>query len=133
MRDLFFVAFLLAVLTLGFRRPFLFVLVYVYIDTVAPQRLSYYLLNSLPLSMFVACLAFARLAALREEGRPSLQRPPGAFGAPARLQLLHDVERRLPDRGGGEMGLGVDLAGLRHLPSLDPAIEAPDRGACCCS
>lgn len=58
MRDLAFVFFLLAVLALGFRRPFLFVLVYAYIDTVAPQRLSYYLLNSLPLSMYVACLAF---------------------------------------------------------------------------
>ncbi|MGA9580366.1 MAG: putative O-glycosylation ligase, exosortase A system-associated, partial [Allosphingosinicella sp.] len=57
MRDLFFVGFLLAVLLLGLRRPFLFVLVYAYIDTVAPQRLSYYLLNSLPLSMYVACLA----------------------------------------------------------------------------
>src|SRR5687768_3704639 len=57
MRDLFFVAFLLAVLALGFRRPFLFVLLYAYIDTVAPQRLSYYLLNSLPLSMYVACFA----------------------------------------------------------------------------
>jgi probable O-glycosylation ligase (exosortase A-associated) len=59
MRDLAFVGFLLAILALGFRRPFLFVLVYAYIDTVAPQRLSYYLLNSLQLSMIVACLAFA--------------------------------------------------------------------------
>ncbi|HEU0097797.1 MAG TPA: putative O-glycosylation ligase, exosortase A system-associated [Allosphingosinicella sp.] len=59
MRDLAFVGFLLAILMLGFRRPFLFVLVYAYIDTVAPQRLSYYLLNSLPISMIVACLAFA--------------------------------------------------------------------------
>jgi probable O-glycosylation ligase (exosortase A-associated) len=59
MRDLAFVAFLVALIGLGFRRPFLFVLVYAYIDTVAPQRLSYYLLNSLPISMIVACLAFA--------------------------------------------------------------------------
>jgi probable O-glycosylation ligase (exosortase A-associated) len=59
MRDLAFVGFLLALLALGLRRPFLFVLVYAYIDTVAPQRLSYYLLNSLPLSMYVACFALA--------------------------------------------------------------------------
>jgi probable O-glycosylation ligase (exosortase A-associated) len=58
MRDLAFVAFLVGLLALGFRRPFLFVLVYAYIDTVAPQRLSYYLLNSLQLSLIVACLAF---------------------------------------------------------------------------
>jgi probable O-glycosylation ligase (exosortase A-associated) len=59
MRDLAFVGFLVALLGLGLRRPFLFVLAYAYIDTVSPQRLSYYLLNSLPLSMIVACLAFA--------------------------------------------------------------------------
>lgn len=58
MRDLAFVAFLVAMLGLGFRRPFLFVLLYAYIDTVAPQRLSYYLLNSLQLSLIVACFAF---------------------------------------------------------------------------
>jgi probable O-glycosylation ligase (exosortase A-associated) len=59
MRDYAFVVFLIGLIALGFRRPFLFVLVYAYIDTVAPQRLSYLLLNSLPLSMIVACLAFS--------------------------------------------------------------------------
>jgi probable O-glycosylation ligase (exosortase A-associated) len=59
MRDLAFVAFLVALLGLGFRRPFLFVLAYIYIDVVSPQRLSYYLINSIQLSMIAACLAFA--------------------------------------------------------------------------
>lgn len=45
MRDLFFVGFLLSLFALGLKRPFLFVLAYVYVDTVAPQRLSYYLLS----------------------------------------------------------------------------------------
>lgn len=58
-RDLALIGFLLALLALGLRRPFLFVLAYVYIDTVSPQRLSYYLLNSVQLSLIVACLAFA--------------------------------------------------------------------------
>jgi probable O-glycosylation ligase (exosortase A-associated) len=57
MRDLAFVAFLVALVGLGFRRPFLFVLAYAYIDTVAPQRLSYYLLNNVQLSLVVGCLA----------------------------------------------------------------------------
>ena len=57
MRDLAFVGFLLTLLALGLRRPFLFVLAYLYVDTVSPQRLSYYLLNSIPLSMIVASLA----------------------------------------------------------------------------
>ena len=59
MRDLAFVGFLAALLGLGFRRPFLFVLAYAYVDIVAPQRLSYYMLNSIPISMIVAGLAFA--------------------------------------------------------------------------
>ncbi|MEA3053493.1 MAG: hypothetical protein QOG72_2396 [Sphingomonadales bacterium] len=57
MRDLAFVGFLLALLGLGLKRPFLFVLAYIYVDTVSPQRLSYYLLNSIPLSMIVAGVA----------------------------------------------------------------------------
>jgi putative inorganic carbon (hco3(-)) transporter len=57
MRDLALVGFLLAILALGFRRPFLFVLAYAYVDILAPQRLSYYLLNSVPFSMIVAVLA----------------------------------------------------------------------------
>jgi probable O-glycosylation ligase (exosortase A-associated) len=57
MRDLAFVAFLMAFLALGFRRPFIFVLAYVYIDVVAPQRLTYFLLNSVPISLITVGLA----------------------------------------------------------------------------
>ena len=59
MRDLVFIGFLAAVLLLGVRRPFIFTLAYIYVDTVSPQRLSYHLLNSIPLSMIVAVLAVA--------------------------------------------------------------------------
>ena len=59
MRDLAFVGFLAALIALGFRRPFMFVLAYAYVDIVSPQRLSYYLLNSIPISMIVAVLAVA--------------------------------------------------------------------------
>ncbi|HEY1145054.1 MAG TPA: putative O-glycosylation ligase, exosortase A system-associated [Allosphingosinicella sp.] len=57
MRDLAFVGFLAALMAFGLKRPFLFVLAYAYVDIVAPQRLSYYLLNSIPLSMILALLA----------------------------------------------------------------------------
>ena len=40
-----------ALLLLALKRPFLFTLAYIYVDTVSPQRLSYYLLNSFPVSM----------------------------------------------------------------------------------
>jgi probable O-glycosylation ligase (exosortase A-associated) len=56
-RDLALLGFLAALLALGLKRPFLFALAYVYVDTVSPHRLSYFLLNSIPLSMIVAVLA----------------------------------------------------------------------------
>ena len=59
MRDLFFVAYLVGLLALGFRRPFLFVLAYAYVDIVSPQQLSYFLLNRVPISLIVAGLAVA--------------------------------------------------------------------------
>ena len=57
MRDLAFVAFILGLVALGLKRPFLFTLAYAYVDIVAPQRLSYFLLNSIPLSLIMAGLA----------------------------------------------------------------------------
>ncbi|MEP2987605.1 MAG: putative O-glycosylation ligase, exosortase A system-associated [Parasphingorhabdus sp.] len=58
MRDLVFVGYLAALLFIAFKRPFLFALVYAYVDIVAPQRLSYFMLNSVPISMIVFGLAF---------------------------------------------------------------------------
>lgn len=58
MRDLVFVGYLCLILLLAFKRPFVFTLVYAYIDIVAPQRLSYFLLNAIPLSLIVFGLAF---------------------------------------------------------------------------
>ena len=55
--DLAFVGFLGALVILALRRPFLFVLVYVYIDIVSPQRLTYFLLNSVPISLIAVTLA----------------------------------------------------------------------------
>ena len=57
MRDLAFIGFLVALLGMGLRRPFLLVLAYVYIDVVSPQRLTYYLLNTVPISLGAVVLA----------------------------------------------------------------------------
>jgi probable O-glycosylation ligase (exosortase A-associated) len=57
MHDLALVAFLAAILGVGFRRPFVFVLAYAYVDIVSPQRLSYFLLNRVPVSLICFCLA----------------------------------------------------------------------------
>jgi probable O-glycosylation ligase (exosortase A-associated) len=71
MRDLVFLGFLAALLLLAVRRPFLFALAYIYVDTVSPQRLSYNLLNPIPLSMIVAVLAVAGWAVADRKDRLS--------------------------------------------------------------
>ncbi|KQR87689.1 putative O-glycosylation ligase, exosortase A system-associated [Sphingomonas sp. Leaf343] len=70
MRDLAFIAFLAAFMGMGLRRPFLLVLVYVYIDIVAPQRLTYYLLNAIPISLVSVVLAVGAFA-LADDKRDS--------------------------------------------------------------
>jgi probable O-glycosylation ligase (exosortase A-associated) len=57
LRDLIFVAFLGAFFLAGLRKPFIFVLAYIYIDVVSPQRLTYLLLNSIPISLIAFCAA----------------------------------------------------------------------------
>ncbi|MEA3016561.1 MAG: hypothetical protein QOI38_1283 [Sphingomonadales bacterium] len=57
MRDLFFVGFLASLVALALRRPFLFVLAYCYVDVVAPQRLSYYLLSGGNIALVAAIAA----------------------------------------------------------------------------
>lgn len=67
LRDLFLLAFLGLFFLLAFKRPFLFVLVYAYIDIVSPQRLSYYLLNSVPISAIAFALAFGSWLAIDDK------------------------------------------------------------------
>lgn len=67
MRDYAFILFLLAFLGAGFRKPFLFVLAYVYIDVVSPQRLTYLLLNSVPISLIAVGLAVLGWAAIDDK------------------------------------------------------------------
>lgn len=57
MRDLGFLGFLGALILLGLRRPFIFILGYIYIDIVSPQRLSWSLLSSVPVSLIMFSLA----------------------------------------------------------------------------
>ena len=57
MHDLIFIAFLGALFAMGLRRPFLLIPLYVYIDVVSPQRLTYYLLNTVPISLIAVVAA----------------------------------------------------------------------------
>ena len=74
MRDLIFVGYLAAIMLLAFKRPFLFTLIYAYIDIVSPQRLSYFLLNSIPLSLVMFALAF--LGFLVSDGKKDVRVAP---------------------------------------------------------
>jgi len=62
--DLGITAFTLGLLVLGLRRPFLWVLGYLYIDIVSPQKISWFLLASLPISLIAFVLAFGGWLAL---------------------------------------------------------------------
>ena len=57
MHDLIFLGFLAALFAAGFKKPFVLILTYVYIDIVSPQRLTYYLLNAVPISLVTVALA----------------------------------------------------------------------------
>lgn len=64
MRELALSGFLFLLILFAVKRPFLFVLAYAYVDTVSPQRISYFILNRVPLSMIVAALALGAWLAL---------------------------------------------------------------------
>jgi probable O-glycosylation ligase (exosortase A-associated) len=57
-KDLFFLAFIGYVLLIGIRRPFLWVLLYVYVDILAPQRIGYSIITTLPMSLIAFAAAF---------------------------------------------------------------------------
>ena len=58
MIDLFLTAFVFALFAAGLRKPFIWVLAYVYIDVLAPQKISWFLLQKLPISLIAFSLAF---------------------------------------------------------------------------
>ncbi|MCW1431832.1 putative O-glycosylation ligase, exosortase A system-associated [Novosphingobium sp. JCM 18896] len=58
MTDYTFFLFFCGFVALGFKRPFLWVLCYCYVDIVSPQKASWHLLASLPVSLIVFAAAF---------------------------------------------------------------------------
>ncbi|MCL9982280.1 MAG: DUF5935 domain-containing protein [Erythrobacter sp.] len=69
MIDLVLLAFIFYVLLLGLKRPFLWVLLYVYIDILAPQRIGYSLISTMPVSLIAFAAAFGGWLVLdRKEG-----------------------------------------------------------------
>ena len=59
MLDLALLAFIGLLLALGLKRPFFWVLAYIYIDIVAPQKIGWGFIQSLPVSLVAFAAAFA--------------------------------------------------------------------------
>ena len=57
MRDLFMVGVLVLLFLSAFKRPFMMTLGYMYVDLVQPQEVSWYLLNSVPVSLIFGASA----------------------------------------------------------------------------
>ncbi|PKB14899.1 putative O-glycosylation ligase (exosortase A-associated) [Novosphingobium kunmingense] len=60
-------AFILLFFAMGLRRPFVWVLAYLYIDILTPQKISWGLLSTLPVSLIAFVLAFAGWALLDDK------------------------------------------------------------------
>jgi probable O-glycosylation ligase (exosortase A-associated) len=58
MIDLALLGFIALVLALGIKRPFLWVLAYIYIDTVAPQKIGWGVIQAVPVSLIAFAAAF---------------------------------------------------------------------------
>lgn len=58
MLDLFLLSCVLAFIGAGFRKPFIFVLAYTYIDIVSPQKVSWGILSHIPVSLIAFLCAF---------------------------------------------------------------------------
>ncbi len=59
MLDAFLFLFVMGLFALGLRKPFLWVLAYLYIDIVAPQKIGWLLMPALPVSLIAFVAAFA--------------------------------------------------------------------------
>jgi probable O-glycosylation ligase (exosortase A-associated) len=59
MVDAFLFLFTLGLFALGLRRPFIWVLAYIYLDIVAPQKIGWTLMPALPFSLIAFVAAFA--------------------------------------------------------------------------
>ena len=57
MRDVLILSFLAFLIGSAMARPYLMSMTYLYVDLVAPQRITYYFLNSVPFSLIMAVLA----------------------------------------------------------------------------
>lgn len=59
MTDIFFLGFFGLIMAMGLRRPFLWVLAYLWVDILAPQKIAFGFFSGIPVSLIAFCAAFA--------------------------------------------------------------------------
>lgn len=59
MTDIFFLGFFGVIMAMGLRRPFLWVLAYLWVDILAPQKIAFGFFAGIPVSLIAFCAAFA--------------------------------------------------------------------------
>jgi probable O-glycosylation ligase (exosortase A-associated) len=75
MRDIVLLAFVAAIVAMGFRRPFFWVLLYIYVDIVTPQKIGFGIITSISLSLlcFIAAFGGYLLLDTKEGSRVTLR------------------------------------------------------------
>ena len=128
MLDLALLGFVAMFLAFGLKRPFIWVLAYIYIDCVAPQKIGWGLIQAIPLSLIAFVAAFGGwLLFDRKQGTRFTLRQ-AMIAVLLRLLRLYYDHRRLPCERARQMGLGVEGAAVRDLPAADAAHPVALRG-----
>ena len=71
MTDIFLLGFFAVFLLFGLKRPFLWVCLYLYVDILAPQKMGYGPITSVPVSLIAFAAAFGGWLALDKKTRPT--------------------------------------------------------------
>ncbi len=71
MTDLFLLGFLAVFLFFGLKRPFLWVCAYLYVDILAPQKIGFGVITSVPVSLIAFAAAFGGWLMLDKKTRPT--------------------------------------------------------------
>ena len=71
MTDLFLLGFFAVFLLLGLKRPFLWICLYLYVDILAPQKMGYGPITSVPVSLIAFAAAFGGWLMMDKKARPT--------------------------------------------------------------
>ena len=121
MIDLALFVFIMALLALGARRPYLWVLTYIYIDILTPQRIGWTLTPALPLSLIAFCAAFAGWLAVDSKRGTRVSVRQILMVMLLIYAFFSTGWADFPGRGRAQMELGLEGAGVRDLPAFHPA------------